>query len=160
AVIGKAEKRAAIWDEAAMQCDTVHRSRHGMLADTVMDIAAIERIGPHRLLRLCARQVRMGQVGRATQEIGQRFRDHVDYQLRRLPSRDFRQFGTEAGSDLRHRLGVPTGQLSIQRVMKGRPSCRTEASAALDPCPPRRTSLCAYFAPGIGYGRWNLKWCV
>ena len=157
AVIGKAEKRAAIRDEATMQGDTVHGGRHGMLADAVVDIAAIEGIGPHRLLRLCARQVRMGQVGRAAQEIGQRFRDHVDHQLRRLPGRDFRPFVAEPGPYLRHRVGVPTGQLSIQRVMKRRPSRRTQASAALDPCPPRRMSLCAYFAPGIGYGPWNLK---
>ena len=143
-----------------MQCDTVHRSRHGMLADAVMDIAAIEGIGPHRLLRLRARQVRMGQVGRTAKQIGQRFRDHVDHQLRRLPGGDFRPFSAEPGPYLRHHVGVSTGQLSIQRVMERRPSHRTVASAALDPCPPRRMSLCTYFAPGIGYSSRNLEWRV
>ena len=95
AVIGKAEKRAAIRDEAAMQRDPVHRSRHGMLADAVMDVAAIEGIGPHRLLRLGARQVGMGQIGRAAKQIRQRLGDHVDHQLRRLPGGDFRPFGAE-----------------------------------------------------------------
>ena len=158
AVIGKAEKRAAIWDEATMQRDAVHRSRHGMLADAVMDIAAIEAIWPHRFLRLRARQVRMGEIGRTAKQIGQRFRNHVDHQLRRLPGRDFRPFGTEPGPDLRHYVGISTGQPSIQRIMKWRPSHRTEASAALDPCPPCRMSLRAYLAPGIGYGSWNLEW--
>src|ERR1043166_3122031 len=44
--------------------------------------------------------------------------------------------------------------------MERRPPRRTETSAALDPCPPCRMSLCANFAPGIGYGIWNLKWRV
>ena len=43
AVVGKGEKRAAIGDKAAMQRDAVHRRRHGVLADAVMDIAAVKR---------------------------------------------------------------------------------------------------------------------
>src|SRR5207244_7341709 len=57
-------------------------------------------------------------------------------------------------------VGISAGQFSIQRVVERRPSHRTVASAALDPCPPCRVSLCTYFAPGIGYGSWNLEWRV
>ena len=63
AVVGKAEERAAIGDETAMQRDAVHRRRHGVLADTIVNVAAAERIGTHRLVRLGPRQVGVGQVG-------------------------------------------------------------------------------------------------
>ena len=106
-----------------MQRDAVHRRRHGVLADAIMDIAAVKGIGPHRLLRLGARQVGMGQIGRAAEQIRQRFRDRVDHQLRRLPGRDVRAVRLpKRVADLRHRVGIAAGQLSIQRVVERRAS--------------------------------------
>ena len=56
AIVGKGQKCAAVGDKAAMQGDAVHRRRHGVLADTVVQINSRERIVTHRLL--CLRRVR------------------------------------------------------------------------------------------------------
>ena len=42
AIVGKAEECPAVGDESTVQGDAVHRSRHGMLAHAVMDVAALE----------------------------------------------------------------------------------------------------------------------
>ena len=70
AVVGENQKRAAIGNEAAMQGDAVHRRGHRMLADAVMDIVALEDIGPHRPLALGAGEIGMGEVGRAADRSG------------------------------------------------------------------------------------------
>ena len=76
-----------------MQRDAVHRRRHGVLTDTIMDVVASEKIGPHRLMRPGPRQVGVGQVGGAAEQIRQRLRNCVDHKLRRLPGSDVRPLG-------------------------------------------------------------------
>ena len=65
AVIGEHQERAGIGDDAAMQRHAVHRGGHAVLADAVVDEAAGEIGGRHRLHRLGARVVGAGEIGRA-----------------------------------------------------------------------------------------------
>ena len=103
-----------------MQRDAVHRRRHGVLADAIVNVAAFEAIGPHRLLRLGPRQVGMGQIGGAAEQIRQRLGDAVDHELRRLPGRNVRPLGGEAIAQPRHRVDIAARQIAIERIVKRR----------------------------------------
>ena len=107
AVVREGKKRAAIWDEAAVQRYSVHGGRHGVLPNAIVNITAVERGRTHRPVTFGARQVGMGKVGRAAQQIRQRFGDRVDHELRRLPRRDVWSVGREAIADISDRLGIP-----------------------------------------------------
>ena len=118
AVIGEGEKGASVWDKAAMQRDAIHCRCHGVLADAIVNIAAVKGTGTHRLVCPGARQVGMGEIGRAAQQIRQGFRDRVDHQLRRLPCRNVGLIGREAIADISHRLGISAGQISVQCIVE------------------------------------------
>ena len=75
----------------------------------------------------------MGQIGRAAEQIRQRFRDRVDHQLRRLPGGNIRPFGSEAVAKLVHRVRIFAGQISIQRIVKRRATGGIETPGPLDP---------------------------
>ncbi len=97
AVIGESQERAAVGNEAAMQRDAVHRRRHRVLTNAIVNIIAFEEIAPHRPLRPGAGEVGVSEVGRAPQQVRQDFRDRVDHQLRSLPGRDARPLGARSG---------------------------------------------------------------
>ncbi|MGY4486278.1 hypothetical protein ACVWWR_005469 [Bradyrhizobium sp. LM3.2] len=96
AVVGEGEEGAAIGNEAAVQREAVHRGRHAMLADAVMDVIACERVARHRSLRLGMRQVRMRQVCGAADQPGNRPGDAVEHLLRGLPRRELGTLGGKA----------------------------------------------------------------
>ena len=110
AVIGEGEEGAAIGNEAAMQREAVHRGRHAVLADAVMDVVAGERVARDRRLRLGMRQVRMRQVGRAADRSGNCPGDAVEHLLRSLPRRELRTLGGKALAQFRRGLGIGVRQ--------------------------------------------------
>ena len=78
AVVGEDQEGAAVGDDAAVQRHAVHRRRHAVLADAVVDVAAgvvAAAACPRRALRVGV--VRAGEVGRAA--------DHLGHRLRRAP---------------------------------------------------------------------------
>ena len=91
AIIGEHQKRAAIGNDAAMQRQSIHRRRHAMFADAVIDIAAgIIGCGKgFHVLRLGV--VGAGQVGRAAQRIGQCRVDDIKCILRGVARGDPRR---------------------------------------------------------------------
>ena len=72
AIVGEAHEGAAIGDQAAMQRDAVHGRGHAVLAHAVMDVGAVVFAGPDLDLVLGLRVVRGRQVGRASQQFGDR----------------------------------------------------------------------------------------
>ena len=80
-----------------MQRDAVHRGGHGVLADAIVDVAAVE--GSRRRTGCCVlARVRLEWVRSAEppSKFGKCLGDPVDHQLRRLPGRDVRPLGCEA----------------------------------------------------------------
>ena len=87
-IIGEGQERAAIGNEAAMQGKAVHRRRHAMFADAVMDIAAGETLRCDVAHARRNGQVRVGQVSRtADRQIGC-IVDDAKHHFRSLACRD------------------------------------------------------------------------
>ncbi|GCC44247.1 hypothetical protein chiPu_0028071, partial [Chiloscyllium punctatum] len=157
AVIGEAQEGAAIGNEATMQRDAVHRRRHAVLADAIVDVAAVEHILPHRNLRLRLRQVGVCEVSRAAEQVRQGLRDHIDDLLRGLPRREFRPLGRKALDERGHRLGIGAGQFPVQRVVERRPFTLAGGTRTFDPGAPRVAATAAELAPLGQHGIGNLE---
>ena len=80
-IIGKHHEGAAIGAHAAMQRHAVHRRRHSMLADAIVDMAALTILGAEGADILGIGVVRPGEVGRAAQMFAQERVDHLERQL-------------------------------------------------------------------------------
>ena len=103
AVIGEGQEGAAIGAEPAMQRDAVHRRRHAMLADAVMDVPPAVILRGDRLHALRQGVVRPGQVGRAADGLGQGGVDDLQRHLAGLAGRDLGGVLRQAMAIGRHR---------------------------------------------------------
>jgi hypothetical protein len=83
-IIGKHQEGAAIGNEAAMQRQPVHHRRHGVFADAVMDVPALEPFPGGCSRSGGLRQVGTGQVGRSADRQRGRTIDHLERHLRGL----------------------------------------------------------------------------
>jgi len=112
AIIGEDEEGAAIGNDAAVQCQTVHGRGHAMLADAVIDIAAGIVSGAEGLHVLRLGVVGPGQVSRTTHGVGQGGVDYIERVLRGIaggdPRRIFGQLLLIGG----HRSVKARGQLA------------------------------------------------
>src|SRR4051812_20238426 len=90
----------------------------------------------------------MGQIGRAAQQIRQRFGDRIEDLLRGLPAGDRWPIAAEAVAQLRHGLRVFAGQFSVDRVMERRAGAGMKPPAALDPASAQAPPADADLAPG------------
>ena len=73
-VIGEDQERAAIGNEAAMQRDAVHRRRHAHARARRSGCSGRRKIvGADRLHALGDGEIGMGQIGRAAEQVRQRF---------------------------------------------------------------------------------------
>src|SRR5207244_12701697 len=79
-------------------------------ADAVVDVIAGEPVARDGGLRLGMRQVRMGQVGGAADQTGNRPCNSVEHLLRSLPRRELWTLGGKALAQFRRRLGIGTRQ--------------------------------------------------
>ena len=132
AVVGEDQEGAAIGNDAAMQRHAVHRRRHAMFADAVIDVTAavVGRVQRLEVLRL--RVVRAGQVGRAAHRFRHRGVDHVERVLRGI-----------AGGERGRRLGqiLLVGLRWRRRTLPAacpRRGAGTPPSAARHPAPVSR----------------------
>ena len=93
-IVGEDQEGRAVRREAAMQEDAVHGRGHAVLADAVMDEAALRRLGRERHRRFRLVVVGAGEVGGAGEEFHRhRRRDRLD-----------RGFGGFAGGDILRRF--------------------------------------------------------
>jgi hypothetical protein len=61
-VVREDQEGAAVRDETAMEREAVHGSGHAVLADSVMDVAAVVPVAPDRAQSRRDGEVRMGEV--------------------------------------------------------------------------------------------------
>ena len=96
-----------------MQRHAVHRRRHAVLADAVVDEGAGIVRRRHRLHGLGARVVRAGEVGRAADHFGNRGGEHAERVLGRDARRDVLRLGGELLLRAAHRVGEPERQIAV-----------------------------------------------
>ncbi len=80
-VVGEDQEGAAIGDHPAMQRQAVHGRGHAVLADAVIDVAALAVVGVEGAEVGGQRVVRAREVGRAADGLGQRLVDHAQHHL-------------------------------------------------------------------------------
>ena len=95
AIIRKHHEGAAIGDQPAMQRHAVHRRRHAVLADAVMDIASGEMARRDGLQPLGQRVVGGGQVGRSAHCAGDMAVDDIQHLFGAAAGAGIGLFGAE-----------------------------------------------------------------
>ena len=113
AVVGEHQERAGVGDDAAMQRHAVHRRRHAVLADAVMDEGAGIVGSRHRLHGLGARVVRAGEVGRAADHFRHRRGEHAERVFGCRARRDVLRLGGELFLGAAHRVGKRERQVAV-----------------------------------------------
>ncbi len=112
AVVGEHQEGAAVGDHPAVQRHAVHRRRHGVLADPVVDVAAAPVVAPEHALGLDLGVVRSRQVGRTAEQFRQRRGDRLQRALRGDPRRDLRRVRGQRRLERLHRVGQRRRQLA------------------------------------------------
>ena len=87
AIVGEHHERAAVGPQHPVQRDAVHRRRHAVFADAVVDVGAREIPRRDRFHALAAGEVRAGQIGGAADAERQDAVDHLQRHLARLAGR-------------------------------------------------------------------------
>ena len=133
-----------------MDGHAVHRRRHAVLADAVMEIAAGEIAGSHRLLALGPGVVGAGEIGRAADQLRQRRDQRVEHHARGLPRRRLRRLGGEFGADAGHRRIEARRQRAAARPLELAADRRRGGAQPLLPGRRGRGAAPAHGAPPFG----------
>ena len=140
-VVAERQERRAVGDEPAVIGDAVGRAAHPVLADPEAEVAP-GLVGAEVRLALDVGQVRLRQVGRAAEELGEPRRQRLDRVLARVARRDLGPglVGLEVGVPVRRAAPGRSGAGTRAR-RPGRPRRRPRvAPPTRRPSPRRRGS--------------------
>ena len=162
-IVGEHEERRVVGHEAAVQGQPVRDRSHAELADAVVDIVAVRRVRVDVAAAFPESEVRVREVGRAANQLGQCRTVGLERHLRGLARRDRGTFGLQLRDEgvgnpvkaARQRAGHATLELDRELRIRGAVSVEQRA--------PVRLGLCTAqsgIPGGIDFGRNLERWVM